>query len=182
MISRKRGGLIIITDMVFRKANVEDFHHIKDIFGKALLRMTEMGIDQWDEYYPNEDIIKNDIAKGELFAGYLNGIAVSAIVLNERQDPEYSEINWQYRDGKAGIIHRLCVHPHAQGMGIGRKTVAFIEKEALRLQCRHIRLDTFTNNPSALALYRSLGYQYAGDVMFRKGRFHCFEKSLCPNE
>lgn len=49
-------------------------------------------------------------------------------------------------------------------------------------ETKAVTLDTFLGNPIALSLYHSFGYGYAGDVFFRKGKFHCFEKSLVFGE
>lgn len=162
----------------FRNAKLLDFENIKDMFQKAIKRMNEIGIDQWDELYPNEDVIKYDIEKKQMYVGYMNKILVSAAVLNQQQEPEYKGIEWKYNEGEICVIHRLCVHPYTQGQGIGKSTILFIEKTALTLRYDYIRLDVFSNNPFALSLYNSLGYEYSGDVIFRKGKFHCFEKAL----
>jgi RimJ/RimL family protein N-acetyltransferase len=41
-----------------------------------------------------------------------------------------------------------------------------------------IRLDAFSENPGAVALYERLGYRRAGTVNFRKGAFFCLEKQV----
>ena len=45
-------------------------------------------------------------------------------------------------------------------------------------ECRSIRLDSFTQNPGALALYEKLGYRRTGIATMRKGLFIGFEKML----
>lgn len=70
------------------------------------------------------------------------------------------------------------VRPDAQRGGLGRFLMRFAEREAHRLGCRAIRLDTMDANARALALYRALGYRQAGGVRFRKGAFTCFERRV----
>lgn len=54
----------------------------------------------------------------------------------------------------------------------------FAEEKAEREGYQAIRLDAFTGNPPALALYDHRGYRKAGTVLFRKGWFFCFEKEI----
>ena len=41
-----------------------------------------------------------------------------------------------------------------------------------------VRLDAFTENPYALALYENLGYQKRGEAEWRKGKFNLYELIL----
>ena len=41
-----------------------------------------------------------------------------------------------------------------------------------------IRLDAFRQNPRAIQFYERSDYRRAGQIGFRKGEFHCFEKQL----
>ena len=54
----------------------------------------------------------------------------------------------------------------------------FAEEDAATKGYHTIRLDAFTQNPAAVALYERCGYRNAGTVRFRKGIFFCYEKKL----
>jgi len=56
--------------------------------------------------------------------------------------------------------------------------MVFAESFAANHNFSCIRLDAYTGNPRALALYERLGYQQAGQVFFprRELPFACFEK------
>jgi ribosomal protein S18 acetylase RimI-like enzyme len=164
--------------IAFRQAAYEDFGSVKALFREGIRGMLAAGIEQWDEQYPGEDILESDIKSGCMYVCCLSGAVVSAMAFNEYQDPEYEDVAWQYRQGKTGVIHRVCVHPDAQGKGVAKQMISFMEDRARGMGYACIRLDTFSGNAPALALYRSLGYTYVGDVFFAKGKFHCFEKAL----
>jgi len=76
------------------------------------------------------------------------------------------------------VIHRLTVHPEHQELGHASTLMLFAESKARDLGCRSIRLDAFTKNPGACALYSGRGYRNLGTVDFRMGVFYCFEKVL----
>lgn len=86
--------------------------------------------------------------------------------------------NWQYEHLCYSVIHRLCVNPLYQNKGVGAKTMQYI-KDILRSESfEAVRLDAFSQNPAALNLYRKLGYNKVGEILFRKGLFYLFEKKL----
>lgn len=50
--------------MLFRKAEYRDFNEIMAIIKEAQVHLRESGIDQWQNNYPNEEIVQEDIARG----------------------------------------------------------------------------------------------------------------------
>lgn len=159
-------------------AEMQDVGAVNSLYQEAIAAMIENHIYQWDERYPDLEVLTEDISKGEMYLLKKDGNIISCIVINEEQDEEYQTGDWYYREGRIAVIHRLCVHPKEQGRGIGRLTVELAEALAKEKGFTHIRLDAFSMNPYALRLYEKLGYRYAGEVHFRKGKFYLMEKSL----
>lgn len=164
--------------VVFRKAEQKDKEEILILYRKTILHMMNQNILQWDEIYPNEEVLYEDINRNEMYVLAQDDIIVAAIVLNEEQDEEYITGNWKYLSEKIGVIHRLCVHPDYQRCGYGKKLMILAEDLLQKKGYSIIRLDTFSENPKAISLYRGLGYIHAGEVMFRKGQFYLMEKHL----
>jgi len=164
-------------DIYIRKAKMKDLDTVFALVSLCTKHMLTQKIDQWDSLYPSHAILKRDIENESLFLAETLDHIVAIIVLNESQEPEYSDIDWQYTNGKPLIIHRLCVHPETQGKGIATKLMAFAENYAREKHHSTIRLDAFQANPIAVALYEKRGYRKVGVVRFRKGLFDCFEQS-----
>lgn len=61
-------------------------------------------------------------------------------------------------DSGRALLDNVAVHPEHQGSGLGRKLIAFAEKEALALGFPAIELYTHELMSENLALYRELGY------------------------
>jgi GNAT superfamily N-acetyltransferase len=146
--------------------------------------MQSRGLDQWDDIYPDSTTLLGDIQARTLYLAARAGAAplLGALTLNQRQDPEYADVAWAIAVEPIAVVHRLMVHPTAQRGGLGRFLMRFAEREAHRLGCGAIRLDTLDANTRALALYRALGYRQAGGVRFRKGAFTCFERRVSGAE
>ena len=161
-----------------RKATPADLPEVVSLFKKAIHSMNDNGIYQWDDIYPNEKTLKSDIVSDSLYLYTIDEQPASAFVLNQICDSEYSDGNWKYPLSSYAVVHRLCVNPAFQHMGIGTRTMLQVEILAKSVGIESIRLDAFSLNPAALRLYEKLGYAKTGVVTFRKGLFYLFEKKL----
>lgn len=163
-----------------RTGRREDLNDIMEMITRCVKVMQDGGSDQWDEDYPNRDVIGEDLSRGTLFAAESEGHVVGVVVLDENQDEHYKSIEWKQEDGAHLMMHRLAVDPKVQGQGIARKLVTFSEDYAKRGGYSSIRLDTYSKNTSALKLYRGLSYDLRGEVKFpgRTATFPVFEKVL----
>lgn len=164
--------------MKFRRAFLSDLSDIMQVYKAAVNRMEDMGIHQWDEIYPAEDIIKEDIVNTEMYIGLIDSVIASAFTLSPKHDKQYKIGNWQYDDLRYSVIHRLCVNPTYQNKGVGTQTMNFIEDIFKKENFEAARLDAFSQNPIALKLYKKFGYIKVGEVNWRKGLFYLFEKKL----
>jgi ribosomal protein S18 acetylase RimI-like enzyme len=163
--------------MEIRHVNSQDLKAIMNLIRSCANHMEAKEIHQWDEIYPDESTIKNDIDKLQLYlledAEHVCGI----IAMNEDQQPEYKNVSWKF-PGKTLVVHRLAIEPSCQRKGYARMLMQFAHKLAKERHYENIRLDAFIHNPAAVALYEKLGYRKAGILTFRKGDFFCFEISV----
>jgi ribosomal protein S18 acetylase RimI-like enzyme len=60
------------------------------------------------------------------------------------------------------LLDNIAVHPDHQGRGLGRRLVAFSEKEARRLGYAELRLYTHQTMTENIALYTRLGFEETG--------------------
>lgn len=164
--------------MKIREAELEDLNIIIDIFKNAINAMYNNNIHQWDEMYPTNLILEQDILKKQMYVGIKDDTIVSVVVVNNEFDEQYKNGNWEYDNERFAVIHRLCVNPTYQNQKIGKNTMLMIEDLLRKEGTQSIRLDAFSLNPFALKMYETLGYQKAGETNWRKGLFYLFEKKL----
>lgn len=172
----KEDGLLV------RSAREEDLPAVIDIFFGAVRFMRSKGIEQWDELYPDQAILSEDICRKEMFLLEEDGIPVSAFVLNGEQMEEYGAVPWKFSGQNVRVIHRLCVDASKQGRGLGKLSLLCAEEILRGRGCGVVRLDAYSKNPAALRLYESSGYRRAGEAVFRNGLFYCYEKKLRTKE
>jgi ribosomal protein S18 acetylase RimI-like enzyme len=157
-----------------RLARESDLEDAMALIKRAITAMRASGIDQWDDQYPDEEVIRSDIGSDSLYAATIDALLAGVIVLNEHQEPEYAKVRWSI-PGRALVVHRLAIDPRCQRRGVATALMRHAEQLAA-YRYETIRLDAFAANPWALAFYGKLGYSRAGSVEFRKGKFFCFEK------
>lgn len=162
----------------YRRANPADLDDICSMVQDVVAHMIEQNIFQWDELYPVREDFAEDIAKQQLTVGVADGRIAVVYVLNQECDAEYADGDWKYKDEPFYVIHRLCVSPDFQRMGIAGNTLRYIEETLAAMGICEIRLDVFSGNPFAYRLYEKAGFWKTGEVSWRKGIFDLMEKHI----
>lgn len=161
-----------------RPAKSADAETLLALVRDCVSAMRAAGIEQWDEVYPNAETIAADLASGTLHVLCEHDSIVASITIDSNLDPLWQGMDWSADSEPAAAVHRLMVHPSQQGRGLAKRLMQHAEEVALAKNCRSIRLDTFLQNPVAMALYPRLGYRRTGTAMMRKGEFAGYEKLL----
>ncbi len=163
--------------MKIRPATIGDMPALMSLIRDCISTLDENGIDQWDGVYPGESVICKDLEAEVLYVADDDGRVCAMIALNGDEPGEYGQVCWNYR-GKILVVHRLAVAPEYQRIGLATRLMDFAEDLAWIEGYDSVRLDAFSGNPAAVALYMSRNYRKAGSVSFRKGTFFCFEKRI----
>lgn len=168
-----------IESLIYRLLSPEEFQEAHALYQACVARMHARGINQWDEYYPSKQQVLLDIASNTLFGAFEQDQLLGLIVLNDKQDESYEQLDWQVDSESILVVHRLAVHPKQQGKGLGQKLMEFAERKAKQQQYEAIRLDGFSGNKALHDFYLMLGYQYIGDVQLSNQSqiYHCYEKA-----
>ena len=76
----------------FRSAKAQDLQAIWSIIQQAILRRKKDGSNQWQDGYPNPEVLKRDLNKGSGFVLCIDRLIVgyTAILIND--EPEYKKI------------------------------------------------------------------------------------------
>ena len=168
--------------MHYRLAEERDIDSICALIQSAIAEMERNNIHQWDEIYPAKEDFLDDIRKRTLYVGTPDDSIPDTIAvvyaINKDADEQYQNGTWDYPDSNYSIIHRLCVNPKFQNLGLAKETLTHIEDTLRDSGTETIRLDVFTDNPFALRLYRKNGYKETGTAHWRKGTFLLMEKHL----
>lgn len=163
----------------FRKAKIAEIPSIWAILQLAIERRKKDGSNQWQDGYPNPDVVQKDIEKetgfvltdGETIVGYC------AILIND--EPEYAKIEgkWLTNDDFV-VFHRVAISEAYLGKGCAKKMMEHIEDFARQNTIYSIKADTNFDNFAMIKIFEKLGYTFCGHVYFRGGQRKAYEKML----
>lgn len=164
---------------ILEPATPDDYESILNMYRKANQSLLDKGIVQWDDEYPSPMVLKENLADLTTWVFRNEGKPIASITLDGDQDPQYEAITWAYVSNRILVVHRLCVEPSYQKMGLAGQLMQFAESYAVSNHYQAIRLDAYLGNPYSQRLYRSLGYQEATGYCYYHPVFimcNCFEK------
>ena len=150
------------------------------MYSSCVKGMIRDGIDQWDESYPNSEIIASDLEAETYYVLEIKGEIKGGINIDQNQDKTYLGINWEDTSDSFLVVHRLGVKEDFWNKKIGKDLMLFTEKLVKEKGLKSIRLDTYSGNPKAMGFYRRLGYSKLGaiDLKPNKNKYYCFEKII----
>lgn len=167
--------------MLIRRATEGDIKSIMAIVRSAQLALHHLGIDQWQDGYPSEDIIAEDITRG---IGYVacaldnTVLGYEAVVFTGEE--AYSQLPdeaW-HTPSDYVVVHRLCVDGNSRRRGIAIELMNFASEEAIRRNITAFRIDTHKGNIRMLSLLHKLGFEHVGVVRYDSGEREAFDINL----
>ncbi|MFT7336083.1 MAG: GNAT superfamily N-acetyltransferase [Porticoccaceae bacterium] len=163
----------------FRKAKLSEALQIWAILQQAILRRKEDGSTQWQDGYPNPQVVHNDIEKGQGFV-LVEGetiIGYSAVIIND--EPAYDKIEgkWLTTDDFF-VIHRVAISEKHLGKGLSKMVIGYIEAFAVQNNIYSIKADTNFDNIAMIKIFEKMGYILCGEVYFRGSARKAYEKVL----
>jgi GNAT superfamily N-acetyltransferase len=87
----------------------------------------------------------------------------------------------KFHDGAPTELKRMWVAPEMRGMGLGRRLLSELEREATKAGARMVRLETNQTLKEAINLYRHSGYREVERFNDEPYAHHWFEKDLVPS-
>ncbi|WNM20354.1 GNAT family N-acetyltransferase [Flavobacterium capsici] len=169
--------------MQLTQASSNELKAIMEIVHQAQLFLASLGIDQWQNGYPDENVILNDIANNESFVVKNNENEIMGIAMfTTRTEPTYKIIegNWLTSDdAKYGVIHRMAVADKFRSFGIAKFVFRQCEDYLKQNNISSMRIDTHQDNKGMQSLLQKSGYHYCGIIYLANGdKRLAFEKII----
>ncbi len=149
--------------MEIRHTATQDLETVMTLYENARAFMAAHGNpNQWGPTnWPPRSLIEKDIASGHSYV-CVDGTEILAVfyyIAGPDIEPTYATIeNGQWKDPSPyGVVHRIATSHKVHGAG------AFCINWAFS-QCRHLRIDTHTDNVVMQNLLRKLGFSYCGII------------------
>lgn len=167
------------SEIIFRKATLNDLDTISDILRRAVQKMLSEGKKQWTEKYPTRIHAEADIERGVGHVIEQDGkvVAYGAVVFDGETAYLGLEGEW-LSDVPYVVVHRLAVDTEIHDKGLGTRFFKSVENLAISQNIRSFRVDTNYDNFAMLHLLPKLGFTYCGEVTYESGKRKAFEKLL----
>lgn len=164
---------------ILRKAVLSEVPLIWNILQDAIEQRRQDGSTQWQDGYPNELTIQNDIKNGYAYVLTENEAILCYAAIIFDKEPAYEEIQGKWlTNGDYAVVHRVAASKLAKGKGIATKLFKNIEDVCLANNIHSIKVDTNFDNIPMLKILDKLNYTYCGEVFFRGSARKAFEKKL----
>ncbi|WP_300597818.1 GNAT family N-acetyltransferase [Niabella sp.] len=164
-----------------RTATAADAGAIWQLLQQAIEKRKQEGSAQWQDGYPNPDVVAKDIEKGY---GYVctneagDVIGYTALIFDG--EPAYEALEGQWLTNRPyAVIHRLATVTGPKAIkGLGTRIMMAVETVCRKQGIFSIKADTNFDNTGMLRVFEKLGYTYCGEVYFRGAARKAFEKKL----
>lgn len=151
---------------MIRKTNIEDIPSVMHIIHDAQTYFKENGIPQWQNGYPDENQIINDIKEDGSYVLEEDNQIIGTFFLTFKEEASYKKIydgEW-LNDEPYAAIHRIAIDSSLKGKGIASKLFAYGESIALSKGINTIRIDTHEYNLSMQNALKKNGFIRCGNI------------------
>ncbi len=157
-----------------RKTTPADIDILMPIFNEARATIAALGIDQWQNGYPNRDVISDDIEKSQSHCVILDGEICGTFALIEGCEPTYNEIfdgEWLTGNGKEHYfaIHRVAISVKSRGKGISTAIIEYCSDKAKSANKGSLRIDTHRGNVVMRKMLEKHGFVHCGTIYLESG-------------
>lgn len=167
--------------MKFRKTKTNDVDGVMKIISQAQSYFKLSDIDQWQNNYPNEDTIINDIENGYSYVLENDNEIIATLALSFDEEVTYNEIyegEW-LSNKEYAVIHRVAIADDLKGKGICSDLIKYVEDISLKSDVHSIKIDTHEDNISMRRLLEKNNFKYCGIIYLEDGNKRiAFEKLI----
>lgn len=161
---------------LFRKAAKNEAETILSLYRLATEKGRIDGTSDWDDEYPNKEILEEDLLKECLFVLEDEGDILAAITIMEEENMDIQSLNWT--KAISCFLVRLCVSPGHQGKGIGEKMMHYASEYAKGKGFEATHHLAAKVNKTANNLYARMGYHIVGVILLYETDFIAYEMLL----
>ncbi|WP_310559638.1 GNAT family N-acetyltransferase [Flavobacterium sp.] len=162
-----------------RKAEMAETLEIWAILQQAIIRRKKDGSTQWQDGYPNPEVVKNDIEKEIAFVLTYGKIIIGYCAVIVNYEPEYLKIEGKWlTNSDFVVIHRLAIAENYLGKNLSKSIIEFVEDFAKSNQIYSLKADTNHDNIAMMKIFEKTDFIFCGIVHFRGSPRRAYEKVL----
>ena len=155
--------------LTFRRAEMCDIPDVMRAVHEAQAFMKGLGIDQWQDGYPERSTLEKDVEIGQLYVCFDEeaGCVAAFAALSLLPEPIYDAIDGAWRtEGPYLTIHRMALDDAHRGSGIADQMIDLAVRIAREHVCASLRVDTHRGNLAMRRFLEKRGFVYCGTVIY----------------
>lgn len=150
-----------------RPAEARDLRAILRLIRHARSAIRALGIDQWQDGYPEPEVIEGDILRGAGRVFERDGEIAGYMVPLPGIEPAYAHIDGAWLcDGPYLTVHRMAIDDAWRGSGLSVEMLESAEALARECGAASVRADTHRGNRAMRGLLEKCGYACCGEVAY----------------
>lgn len=160
--------------MTIRKTVSCDIDDIMPILEEARQTIASLGIDQWQDGYPNREVISEDVRLERSYVLVKDGAIIGTFALIEDGEPLYDKIengHWISGDDSRdyNAVHRVAIAVSARGSGAASKMLEFVFDMTKISKKGSVRIDTHEGNLVMRRMLEKNGFTPCGIIHLENG-------------
>lgn len=165
--------------MLLRKAVDAEIAVIWGILQQAIEQRKQDGSNQWQNGYPNEQTIRDDIAKGYAYVLVDNTTVIAYAAIIFGVEPAYNNLigKWLTNNDYV-VVHRLATSNAFKCKGIATYLLSEVERLCIEQHVYSIKVDTNFDNIPMMKILDKLSYTYCGEVYYNGSPRRAYEKIM----
>ena len=165
--------------MILRKAAFSELPVIWIILQEAIEQRKRDGSEQWQNGYPNEQTVQDDINNDYAYVLIDNDLIVAYAAIIFGEETAYNDIKGKWLTNiDYAVVHRVATSNAVKGKGVATLLFLLIEDRCMKQQIYSIKVDTNFDNIPMLKILDKLNYTYCGEIFFVGAPRKAFEKVL----
>ena len=161
--------------MTIRKTTAADIDEIVPILEEARRTIAALGINQWQDGYPNRESIEDDLAldRSHVLVND-DGQVIGTFALIPDGEPLYDVIengHWTTGDDSRNYnaVHRVAIAVASRGSGASTNMIDFVRDVTRTAGKASVRIDTHEGNLVMRRMLEKHGFVHCGTIYLANG-------------
>lgn len=156
--------------MEFRFSQTQDLQQIMILIAQAQAYFKEQGVDQWQNGYPDEACILNDIANGYSYVLFSGDQLIATAMISFDGEPTYTHITGAWRSNAPyAVVHRIAVERSMKGQNVAGLIFERVVELCKQRDVTAIRIDTHPHNLNMTRVIEKQDFVFCGTIRVADG-------------
>jgi GNAT superfamily N-acetyltransferase len=161
------------------EASLSDIAEAMEIIDSAKELLHDEGVDQWQNGYPDEACIRQDILDGKGYFVESAGKRLGYLCIDFDGEPAYEHLQGEWGSEEPYVVvHRMALSADARGRGLSEAVLSRVCELARERGVHSFRVDTDEDNARMKHILGKLGFTYRGTIWFDDSVKIAFDKRI----